>query len=194
MSLLKIKHFLFFGIIMFGVFTACTEPECTSTTDPKLRIRFLMRDSTILTTGGISYNLEDTAIRIISVKGIGNPSVYPIAQIVDNDTTLAESLISYMSEVADTMSLVIKWDTAGLASNRNEMSVFTDTIQFSYTRQPYFVSEGCGFNYKFKNIAIRKETFTSSLSKRIRTVTVANPIADETLQPNINIVFYMRTE
>ncbi|MDJ1468317.1 DUF6452 family protein [Xanthocytophaga flava] len=192
MFYIQVKRFLFLGILICGFLSACTDSECTVSTDPRLRIRFLVRVARI-TNGTTTYTQKDTTIRIISVTGIGNPSAYPVSQIGD-DTLTSGNIVAYLSQISNTTSLVIKWDTAGVAANRNETSVFTDTLKIKYKPQPYFVSEGCGFNYKYTDIELTKETFTSSTSQQIRTVTVANSTADETLQPNINIIFNHRTK
>ncbi|MDJ1504096.1 DUF6452 family protein [Xanthocytophaga agilis] len=191
MFYIQLKRFLFLGILFCGFLSACTESECTVSTDPRLRIRFLVRVARV-SNGTTTYTQKDTTIRIISVTGIGNPSAYPVSQI--DTITPTGNIVASLSQIADSISLVIKWDTARLAANQNETSVFTDTLKIKYKPQPYFVSEGCGFNYKYTGIDITKETFTSSASQQIRTVTVANSTADETLQPNINIVFNHRTE
>ncbi|MDJ1480391.1 DUF6452 family protein [Cytophagaceae bacterium YF14B1] len=191
MFYIQLKRFLFLGILICGFLSACTESECTVSTDPRLRIRFLVRVARIA-NGTTTYTQKDTTIRVISVTSPENPSAYPVSQI--DTITPTGNIIASLSQIVDSISLVIKWDTARLAANQNETSIFTDTLKIKYKPQPYFVSEGCGFNYKYTDIDIIKQTFTSSPSQQIRTVTVANSTADETLQPNITIIFNNRTE
>jgi|GEM_PF-6337901 len=193
MSLVKFTKIFFAGIVFIWLFAACTEPECTTITDPRLRIRFIIEAPTRTSSGLIQELPRDTTIRIVRVTGIGNTSGKLVSNIRNNGRdTVARDITAFLSQVDSVTAYVIEWDTARLARNRGVNSIFQDTLRVKYERQPYFVSEGCGFNYKFRNIEIDKETFTRSRSRQVRSVTIANPVADETLQPNITILFNRR--
>ncbi len=190
MSFKKFVKPLFSAIVFAGLFAACTEPGCVTIADPGLRMRFIIQYNRIATSGVRQTVTKDTLIRLISVQGIGNTSNYDVSNI--QDTSTVSSVRAYLSQVHDTTGFVIKWDTAKLKTNSNINSVFTDTLIVKYQRQSYFVSEGCGFNYRFRDIEIVKQTFEKSISKQIQSVTVTNPVADEGLQPNITIRFNLR--
>ncbi len=190
MSLKKFAHILFSGIIFVGVLAGCNEPECTTATDPLLRIRFVIQYPRRASTGVIQQITKDTSIWLVRVTGIGNTSGNYVSQV--RDSSSVSILNAYLPQKIDSATFVIEWDTAGVFANRGPNSIFKDTIQVQYQRQTYFVSEGCGFNYRFRNISLRRETFTKSKSGQIRSVTVTNPLADEALLPNITILFVNR--
>ncbi len=190
MSSLKLI-FIFLAITVGGCLAACTESECTTVTDPKLRIRFVIEDTVRTSTGALRPQRKDTTIRIVRVTGIGNLSGRYVSDIT-RDSTTTSAISAFLSQVNDTTAFRIEWDTARIDTNRGVNSVFADTISVSYKRQPYFVSEGCGFNYKFTEIAIVQQSFTRSISRQILSVSVTNPLADETLSPNITILFDRR--
>ena len=191
MAFKKFVKPLFSAIVFASLLAACTEPGCVTIADPGLRLRFIIQYTRIATSGVRQTVTKDTLIKLVTVRGIDNTSKF-VSNIQDTSKTGVNSVSAYLSQVRDTTGFVIKWDTAKIAANSGVNSIFTDTLIVKYTRQSYFVSEGCGFNYRFRDIEIVKQTFEKSISKQIQSVTVTNPVADEGLQPNITIRFNLR--
>ncbi len=179
---------LFLSILSLTALAACSEPECTVNADPQLRIRFVVLRRVVQTN---RFNPVDTNIRIVSVTATGALPGRFVSQV--KDTTVTNNLTAVLSQAADETTFTIKWDTARTAASRlRQNTVFTETLTVGYQRQPFFVSEGCGFNYKYTGLEIKKETFTTSLSGRILAVSLIYPLADEELQPNVTITFRPR--
>jgi hypothetical protein len=156
-----------------------------------MRLRFVIQTTVRdARTGVITRPLRDTSIRIVRVTGLGNTSSRPVSQ-VSRDTVAATSLALLLPQTVDTASFVMVWDTARLTQNRNR-SIFTDTLRVRYRRRPYFVSEGCGFNYKFDDLAIVSQTFSTSASRRVDSVYVANSTVNEEFLPHIVVRFTVR--
>lgn len=181
---MPIKISWFIGLL--AVVCACSEPECTVNTDPRLRIRFVTQRRIPQTN---RFAPADTTIRVVAVTAIGAAPNRFVSQI--RDTTVTGNVAALLSQTADQTTYVIKWDTARTAASRRlQNTVFTDTLTIGYQLQTYFVSEGCGFNYKYNDLNILRETFTKpSSSRRILTVSLTYPIADETSLSNITITF-----
>ena len=174
--------------MLLAALAACSEPECTVNADPQLRIRFVVLRRVPQTN---RFNPADTNIRIVSVTATGALPGRFVSQI--SRATVTNNVAAVLSQVADETTFVIRWDTARTDSSRlRQNTVFTETLTVAYQRQPFFVSEGCGFNYKYTGLEIKKETFTTSLSGRILAVNVIYPLADEELQPNVTITFRPR--
>ncbi len=156
--------------------TSCDDSTCTTQTDPNLRIRFQTQKIDLKTNRLIT---TDSTIWIHSIKGINAKieTISPIRRQYLNDIRVP------LSQQSDATAFVLQWSS----DTTRTTPIYTDTIQVSYQRQVYFVSEGCGFNYKFNTIAVKNQTFTSS--RRAQAVQVINPVADEFLQTNIRIIF-----
>ncbi len=130
MSLVKFTNIFFAGIIFLWLFTTCNEPECTTITDPRLRIRFIIEAPTRTNSGLIQELPRDTTLRIVRVTGIGNTSGKLVSNIRNNGRdTLARDITAFLSQTDSTTAYIIEWDTARLAINRGVNSIFQDTLR-----------------------------------------------------------------
>lgn len=184
---------LFFALLV----CACNETECTTITDPQLRVRF-QRQVRVAATATQPSRIEvrDSAVRVLRVVGVGS---FRDTLVSPNQNVRTNTVQMLLPQVRDSAMYIITWRSDTVLPNNQPFPrdfIYTDSLVVSYQRRPYFVSQGCGLNYKFDSIAVKRETFTkgekpyfNNRKRRIQRVSVTTSTADEFLQPNITILF-----
>jgi hypothetical protein len=154
--------------------TACGEEECTNLDDPVLNIEFrtFQRNAT-----GFLRERSDTVV-IRNLYGVGKPTTDTLASGSRSSVLLPLSHVK--DSVAFRMIYHLREDTT-----RREA-----TITVQYRREPFFVSDVCGFNVRFRDLTVARID-TNAVFDSIR---VVNNVISETNTNAVNIRMYFKTK
>jgi hypothetical protein len=165
-----ITYCLFLAAAILGV--SCAEEECTNLDDPQLVIEFRTSDSTA-TTG--RRERVDTLI-IHSLTGLRGTR--PADTLYSGSHS---SVLLPLSQISDTTSFQMIYSLREDTTKK----VWKDIIAVRYERQPFFVSDVCGFNVRFTNLTLDMVRTTYPKDS----ISVQKNIVDESNTANIRMYF-----
>lgn len=133
---LRIWQWIAFAVLLIS---GCSDEECSNSSlnDPQLTISFVqINDST---------NREVAlSVTLLGITGVGSTE-----DTLVNPTGAVSQVRLPMPQDADEATFVLYRTTP------NE----TDSLTVSFVRKPLFISQACGFEIQYENLAVVRQTF-----------------------------------
>lgn len=157
--------------------TACAEEECTNLDDPVLNVEFRTFQ---LNSFNVFRERTDTVV-IRHLYGVGRPSTDSLVTGTNRQRTSVLLPLSQINDVtAFRMIYHLREDTT-----RREA-----TITVRYRREPFFVSDVCGFNVRFRDLTVD----SIPPSPAFDSIRVINNVISETNTNAVNIRMYFKNQ
>jgi hypothetical protein len=169
---------IYLALLAMALLTsACAEEECTNLDDPVLNIEFrtFQRNAT-----GFPRERSDTVI-ILNLYGVGKPST---DSLVIGSNRQRSSLLLPLSQASDTTAFRMIYHLPEDTTRRDAV------IKVRYRREPFFVSDVCGFNVRFRDLTVDRIP-SNPVFDSIR---VVNNLVSETNTNAVNIRMYFKTQ
>jgi hypothetical protein len=170
--------------LLLGLY-ACGEKDCTSgTLEPELKISF----RTTIGSKPPTTPERDTSIlftRIIGRSGNTELTFRPTtaSKLISLSLPKKEDRVEFIFERQYKKGFVI---SRGDTLNK-DVTIF-DTLSISYTRQPYFISQACGFKMRYSELKIDKDSSDKNKST-FDNSTIEKDNIDLTTPVNIKLYF-----
>jgi len=145
-------------LMLFSCLYGCEKDEiCIEPITPNLIMRFYdIADATVL-----------KSITNLQIKNIDIDSIYI------NNVSSADSISFPLNINQDITRYVLTQNST------DETLINSDTISFSYTRAPIFVSRSCGFKTVFNNISVSVTSDSDNWIKSIETINTPQNVENE---------------
>jgi hypothetical protein len=157
----------FYWLLLILLLHGCVGEECETFEDPMMRVsfaRYTNSDRTSEQSISVSFNY---------IYGLGSDPLRKDSLV--KDTVSIAGLRIPLSQSKDTSTFVIK---------RNGLP--NETVTFTYTRKPYFISQACGFQMAYENLKVEEKTYTNIVEVRVIQPTV------NAQRNDVNVKIYFR--
>jgi hypothetical protein len=155
--------------------TACAEEECTNLDDPVLNVEFRTFQRN---TFNVFRERGDTLV-IRNLYGEGRP---PTDSLVTGSNRLRTSVLLPLSQLNDVTAFRMIYHLREDTTRREA------TITVRYRREPFFVSDVCGFNVRFLDLAVDSIPPNPAFDS----IRVINNVISETNTNAVNIRMYFK--